>query len=315
MALATARGSGFRILVTGASGFIGRACLAPLRREGFQVDAISAHPQPMQEGVSWHCCDLLDAQASVALLEAIRPTHLLHAAWLAKPGAFWTHPDNFRWVTASLELFRAFYRAGGRRAVGVGTCAEYAWVTKPCNERTTPLHPATLYGRCKLAMSLLLEAAAQEAGGSAAWARLFLPYGPGEPAGRLIPAVIEGLLQGHRVACTHGTQKRDFIYINDVAEALVELACSTATGSFNVATGQGTSLHEVITCIANQLRGMENIDFGARPMPAGDPEYVVADTSHITSVTGWHPKHTLEQGIQLTIAATRDRLLAKEATQ
>lgn len=303
-----------RVLITGASGFIGNRCLRPLLDKGFEVHALSSRPADSETGtsVSWHQCDLLMAGAVPALLNELRPTHLLHLAWCAKPGEFWSSEDNFLWLSASQELFRAFYASGGQRAVGVGTCAEYQWMEEDCDERNTPLHPDTIYGRCKLAAALVLEAAAAAGHGSAAWARLFFPYGPGEPGGRFIPSLIRGLLSGEAVACSHGNQVRDFIYVDDAARGLVELLCSDASGAFNLGTGRATSLRQVAGLVTARLGRAELVRFGARPAPAGDPQRVVAGMSRTESATGWQPAVSLEQGIDHTIAAWRDRLRTKE---
>jgi nucleoside-diphosphate-sugar epimerase len=282
--------------------------------KGFEVHALSSRPVATEAGspLTWHRLDLLVAGAAPALLRELRPTHLLHLAWCAKPGEFWASEDNFLWLSASQELFRAFYANGGQRAVGVGTCAEYQWVEEDCGERRTPLHPDTIYGRCKLAAALVLEAAAVAGRGSAAWARAFFPYGPGEPAERFIPSLIRGLLSGEAVACSHGNQIRDFIYVDDVAQGLVELLCSDATGAFNMGTGRATSLRQVAELVTARLGRAELVQFGARPASADDPQRVVADMSRTKSATGWQPAVSLEQGIDHTIAAWRDRLHTKE---
>lgn len=258
--------------------------------------------------VQWHQLDLLGSAAPAALLGEIRPSHLLHLAWFAKPGAFWSSEENLRWLSASVELFRAFYAGGGRRAVGAGTCAEYQWVMDDCDEASTPLHPETVYGQCKLAASLAVAAAARMAGQNAAWARIFFPYGPGEPDDRFIPSVIRGLLQGQPVACTQGEQVRDFVYVDDVAGALAALVSGTATGAFNIGTGTSTSLRELAGVICGRLGHGDLVQFGARPAPPGDPQRVVAKITRLMSELGWRPSVSLGEGIDRTIAAWRERL-------
>ncbi len=302
------------VLVTGASGFIGSRCLGRLLDRGFDVHALSSRPGPGGAGSwpAWHRLDLLDPGGASALLHRLRPTHLLHLAWYAEPGEFWASEENLRWLAASQELFRSFYAAGGRRAVGAGTCAEYQWGEADCDEQRTPLHPDTIYGRCKLAASLVLEAAAIAGAGSSAWARIFHPYGSGEPPGRFIPSLIRGLLRGEAVACSHGGQIRDFIHVDDVAGGLVELLASEASGAFNIATGRGTSLREFADRVTARLGRADLVQFGARPVPPGDPARVVADMSRTKAATGWEAAVSLEQGIDHAIAAWRERLRSGE---
>jgi nucleoside-diphosphate-sugar epimerase len=301
------------VVITGASGFIGRRCFARLLEEGYDVHALSSRPGEAERGsaATWYRVDLLAPGAAAALVNRLRPTHLLHLAWCARPGEFWMSEDNFRWLTASQELFRTFYAAGGRRAVGAGTCAEYEWSEADCDEERTPLRPDTIYGRCKLAASLVLEAAVA-GGGSAAWGRIFFPYGPGEPAGRFLPALIRGLLRGEEVACSHGRQVRDFTYVDDVAGGLVALLAAEATGAFNIATGRGTSLRELAERVTARLGRAELVRFGTRAALPGDPPRVVADMTRTKSATGWAAAMGLDEGIDRAIAAWRERLHFEE---
>jgi nucleoside-diphosphate-sugar epimerase len=302
-------GSAKKVLVTGATGFIGSRCLPLLIGRGYEVHAVTSQSMSsIDKRITWHRGDLLDAETCKRLMENVRSSHLLHLSWIAEPGKFWNSPDNLRWLSAGVHLVDAFYRNGGQHAVGTGTCAEYAWGTPDCEETTTALRPDTAYGRCKLALGLAFEAAAAIHGRSAAWARLFFPYGPGEPAGRLIPSVISSLLRGEPVDCTHGTQVRDFVYVDDVAAALVALLDSGARGPFNVGTGTGVSLREVIDLIVTRLGRADLVRFGARQPPPGDPERVVANTAKLKLQTGWQSACDLDAGIDATIAAWRQRL-------
>ena len=296
-----------KVLITGATGFIGQHCLPRLIARNFEVHATSSKKETpiVFDGVQWHHINLLDSVACQNTIVKILPTHLLHLAWIAQPGVFWASNENLHWLIHSLELVQTFCQNGGLRVVGVGSCAEYEWGHSTCIENHTPLKPSTIYGRCKLAMSLALEAAADAYGISAVWARLFFPYGPGEPRDRLIPTVILGQLQGQEVRCTHGRQFRDFIFVEDVADALVTLLDSSTTGSFNIGTGIAQNLLEVVATVSSQLGRPDVVRFGSKPAPDGDPERVVADISRLKQEVGWQPKITLQQGIERTIEAWR----------
>lgn len=111
-----------RVLVTGATGFVGRHAVPALLARGFEVHGVGRGVGPNQ-----HAADLLAAEDRRALIARVRPSHLLHLAWDAEPGRYWTSEANLDWVAASLDLARLFAAAGGRRFVGIGTCAEYAW--------------------------------------------------------------------------------------------------------------------------------------------------------------------------------------------
>jgi len=305
-----------RVLITGASGFIGAACLSRLQAAGYAIDAVTSRPVPARAsaGVNWHQYDLLDPDQCAVAVAAARPTHLLHLAWIATPGEFWSNAKNLAWLSGATALFEAFYRLGGKRAVGVGTCAEYAWSTTPYREDGTAAAPVTIYGQCKRAAALVLEAACSVHGGTAAWARLFFPYGPGEPEQRLLPYVIRAFLRREAASCTDGRQSRDFVFVDDVADALVALLDGTATGTYNIGSGRAITLRDVVGCIAEKLDGTSLIRYGARAAPAGDPPYVVADISKIMHATGWRPKVDIDHGIDASITYWKARETAAKGT-
>jgi nucleoside-diphosphate-sugar epimerase len=302
-----------RLLVTGGAGFIGRRCLPGLAAVGLELHCISSRSRASDElgGGTWHRYDLLDIEQCRDAVDAIRPTHLLHLAWITTPGAFWTSRDNLRWLAGSTALFDAFFAHGGKRALGLGTCAEYPWNGNgEYAEAAAMPDPGTLYGQCKAAAWRACQAAAARHGGQAqaVWARLFYPYGPGEPAERLIPSVIKGLLQGRTVDCTLGTQIRDFIYVDDVADALLALLRSRLAGAYNLGTGQRTPVREVVNLIGSALGRAELIKFGARPSPPGDPACIVADVAKLTTDLNWRPGVSLQRGIDDTIRSWRKEL-------
>ena len=277
-----------------------------LRARGFDVHAVSAGPVD-ELGAGWHQCDLLDPVASERLVRKIRPTHLLHLAWIAEPGVFWQSPLNRKWLAASVALIESFYEAGGRRVVAAGSCAEYAASASPHVEDTTPTVPDTLYGHAKAATYFALRAAAHGRGGWA-WMRLFFPYGPGEPAARFIPAAINALIRGQKLDCTSGTQVRDFIHVRDVAEACAVLLDTDLNGIFNVGSGNACTLREVGALIAAEVGAEGLLRFNAREAPAHDRPYVVADMSKMLNQLGWKPQLALSEGIRITVAAKRREL-------
>src|SRR5437773_410478 len=226
-----------RVLVTGATGFVGRHCLSPLLQDDCEVHAVSSKPPTTDtmEGIQWHQADLLKSDAAFGLLAEIRPTHLLHLAWYAVPGEYWSSGENFRWVQASLNLFQAFASCGGQRAVVAGSCAEYDWRYGYCSEGVTPLAPTTVYGACKQSLGVMLDAMGRQTGVSTAWGRLFFLYGPHEHPRRLVASVIRSVLSGAHACCSHGRHIRDFLYIRDAAEAFVAPLHSEAIGPVHLA--------------------------------------------------------------------------------
>jgi nucleoside-diphosphate-sugar epimerase len=279
-----------RVLVTGASGFIGQGTLAPLLDKGFEVHAVSSRGAPTgtSEDVRWHVADLLECGQEERLMARIEPELLLHLAWYAVPGRFWTSSANVRWVEASLRLLRALVAHGGRRAVVAGSCAER--------------RPTTLYGVSKDGLRRIAQAYSVEQGLSLAWARLFFFYGPREQPLRLVPSVARAVLAGEPALCTHGGQVRDFLYIDDVGGALAALVESDVDGVVEVGSGHGVTIAEVVRSVADAAGAPQLLQLGAIPERPGEPAELVADVGQLRKETGWRPTVPLAEGIERTIA-------------
>ncbi len=291
-----------RVLLTGATGFIGRHCLPLLVERGYEVHAVSSRTTPAdQPNLYWHRADMLDSGQVGAVIDDIKPMYLLHFSWYAVLGKFWTSPDNFRWVQASLELLQKFAREGGRRAVMAGTCAEYDWRYGFCSETVTPLFPTTLYGICKHSLQLMLGSFSKHMGLSAAWGRIFFLFGPHEHPDRLVAYVIRSLLRGEPARCSHGNQIRDFLYVQDVAEAFVALLESTVSGPVNIASGKPVALRDVINTIAKIQNRPDLIELGIMPTREDEPQLLLADVRRLREEVGWKPKYDLETALRKTI--------------
>jgi nucleoside-diphosphate-sugar epimerase len=309
-----------RVLLTGASGFLGAALVAPLSEAGHEVHAISRAGRPPREHgrtrgpapahverVVWHAVDLTDATAAEAAVRVIAADSLLHMAWYVEHGRYWSAPENVVWVEATLRLLRAFAAAGGRRAVMAGTCAEYEWSQeRPYDERTAPLAPATLYGTAKHATHLVAESFAAEAGLELAWGRIFMPYGPREDAARLVPSVIRALLAGAEAPVSDGAQVRDFMYVEDLAGAFAAILDSDVRGALNVASGRCCTLREMVALVADTVGRPELVRWGALPARPGDPPRLVADVRRLREEVGFVGKVDLQDGVRRTVAWWRE---------
>ena len=296
-----------KVLVTGARGFIGRSTIAPLMSSGFEVHAVGRSRG--EAAVEWHVADLHDRSGMRRVVETVRPTHLLHLAWCAIPGEFWTSAENLRWIESSLSLLEGFAESGGRRAVFAGTCVEYAPGEETRNEESTPLRPDTLYGASKLAFALVAAQYCRQKNIGFTWGRLFQPYGPHEHPSRVIPAVINALLRGEPARCTAGDQIRDFIHVADCGRAFAALVAGDVDGAFNIATGVPHRLGDVLRLIARRLGREELLQLGALPQRAGEAPSIVADVSRLRRI-GWSESLTLEEGIDDAIDWWREAVSA-----
>ncbi len=294
-----------RVLLTGSTGFIGRHVLTQLaERQDVQVYAVCTRiPDTSYQipNTKYHPCDLLDSAAVTALIEAVRPTHVLHFAWIATPGVYQTSPENELWLEASKHLFREAARCGAKRIVGSGSCFEYDWSSGTCKENVTALEPTTLYGRCKRDCGLEFVRLGTESGVSSAWGRIFFLYGPGEPEKKFVASMINSLLKNEDALCTHGRQVRDFLMVEDVASAFVRLLFSEVTGAVNIASGEPVTLAHIAETVGRILGKSERIRLGAREAPAGEPERIVADVTRLRDEVEWVPRHSLDEGVRRSI--------------
>lgn len=300
-----------RVLVTGASGFIGRRTLEPLQDAGFEVHAVTrgaGAPAGTPADVTWHAADLLDPAARRALIETVGASHLLHLAWYAQPGAFWAARENAAWVAATIGLLDEFAVAGGERATLAGTCAEYDWSAPQPLSEDAPLAPATFYGACKDATRRVVDGLAGLAGLSFAWGRIFFLYGPHEDERRLVASVARALVAGERAPTSTGLQRRDFLHVDDVAGTFAAILGSDAEGPINVGSGEAVTVHSIARRLADAAGRPELLDVGTLPDRPGEPAEIVADIARVRDEVGFTPRFGLDEGLAATVDWWRTQL-------
>ena len=291
------------VLLTGATGFIGRWAIAPLVAKGYTVHAVTSKSgaPKSDENVIWHQANLLNSDETENLLKTIRPTHLLHFAWYVEHGKFWNSPENLKWLRASLHLIQKFVEYGGERIVAAGTLSEYEASDDGFISEASRLNPRSLYAATKTALYLTLEKYSEVADISYAWGRVFFLFGKHEAPQRLAAAVTRSLLCNEIAKTSHGNQIRDFICTEEGAQAFVALLDSDVRGAVNIASGEPRTIKEVILQIADLTGNRENIQFGAIIPPRDEPKSLVADVTRLREEVKWKPPRSFSQQIEETV--------------
>lgn len=305
-----AEGSGsLKVLLTGAAGFIGSHVARLLAARGCDVHALvrpggdASRINDVAPSLRLLSCDLADDAAVASHVRDVRPEACVHLAWGVGRGGNLDGAENVHSLNASLRLALALAEAGCGRLVAAGTCFEYDTSDAGAGllSETSPTRPRTLYGASKLALWQVLERLSAAGAFEVSWLRFFYLYGPGEDARRLVPSVILSLLEGREAEATAGEQVRDYLHVEDAADAVRAVLERGLTGVTNVGSGRPVAVREVVERIGELTGRPELIRLGALPYREGDPPYVCADAGRLAGGTGWSPRFGLEDGLRHTI--------------
>lgn len=291
------------VLLTGATGFVGRQVIPWLIKD-VELHCVSRKARVATgANVTWHAADLLDASACIKLIMHIRPTHLIHLAWNTKHGKFWMAPDNVLWRDAGLALANAFGQVGGKRLIICGTGAEYSSsASSPLDESVSPTDAETLYGQAKNAFRLETQIIADKYGISYSWARIFNVYGAFEYHRRLIPSIIRAIMHNKPAKCTSGRQIRDFIDVRDLGNSIATLALSNVNGIINIGSGHQANISSIAKTIGHLMRRPDLIMLGALPERPGESLVQVPNLTRIQNELGFFPAINLECGLHDAIS-------------
>ncbi len=290
-----------RVLVTGASGFLGRHVVESLVRRGYEVHSISRlDPAPGNSiGVRWHRANLFDRNRASELLRQVRPDGLMHLAWVTEHRTYWTTPENLDWTAATIDLLRAFRAEGGKRVVIAGTSAEYDWSSgNLLDEGHSLLRPSSLYGHCKNALREIVEAWAPAAALSWAWGRIFNIFGPGENPERLVPRVVQTLVERKELALDDCSDVRDFLGVAEAGDAFAALYASDVSGAINIASGVPVSVRQLVEHIAGELGREDLVTFNTASAPGAPSPAVVASVIRLREELGWVPAKNLDESVR-----------------
>jgi dTDP-6-deoxy-L-talose 4-dehydrogenase (NAD+) len=289
-----------KMLVTGATGFIGSAFCRLALSHGHEIAGLMLPTEtpparvPASERMLWLKGTLADPPWRA--IERFEPGVCVHFAWIATPGVYLESPENEDYLRWSLELARRLGGLGTKQIVGVGTCIEYQITNAPLSEARTPVAPTTLYSRCKNALRETLEAEARRDGWQFCWGRVFYPYGVGEHPARLCSALIQKLRRGEKLALRTPHSTKDYIYIEDLAAAILLTVEKRYTGLINWGTGIGIPVRQIADTVAEMLGQPELVE-EVSPVEKDPLGFVVADATRLKGL-GWQQQFSLEQGLK-----------------
>lgn len=295
-----------RIVVTGASGTLGRHFLAAVAsRPDTRVLALVRPGGRLVEAapsVVFAEVESLDRSAVGVLLGRFAPTTIVHCAatGLEFPRPQWFDLLRFN-VDVTISLCACAAAIPGCHFVHVGTGLAYSEQGRPLSE-TDPLGTLHPYGASKAAADLLVRAAAAEFGVPLTVLRPFSFTGSGDDRTRLFATILRAASERRSVPLTEGTQVRDHCSARDIAAAI--LACvdkppiaGGPPGIYNLGSGLVTPLRALLEGIARDLALDVEFDFGARPFGRFEPRHLVADITRAREELGWRPRHNLAHAV------------------
>lgn len=297
-----------RVLVTGASGFVGAHLVRGLLAHGHEVLAgMRAESDPWRldalGALQAHrtIVDLTDGPGLARVLEESRPEAIVHCA------AYGVDHGQRDWRVAlainlegALWLVEAAARVGVRRFIQLGTAHEYGSHLEAIPESALPA-ARTPYGATKAAASLLTLARAASLGLPLCVVRSSAMFGPLEGPHKLVPQIWHACLSRIPLALTPGEQVRDYLFVGDAAEALATMVERTpfpAGEVFNLGSGQGIRLREFVRACARQFGGEELMVFGALPYREDELWHVVVDVCKWERAFGPVPRTPLGRALE-----------------
>lgn len=292
--------------MVGGTGFIGRNLSRIARSRGFEVSVLSSRKtvaDKVEGGIRYLQADIGDRGNLSSALSGCRFEYIVNLGGAINHSSYFsggaavinTHFNGL------INLVNLLDWSGIRGFVQVGSSDEYGSIQSPQSEGKREA-PFTSYSFAKTAGGHFLQMLYRENGLPVSIVRFFLVYGPGQDRNRFIPQIIKGCLSGRPFPVSKGEQLRDFCYVDDIAEGILNtLEAKDAKGRvLNLASGKPVSIRSMVEMVRKKV-GTGDPLYGQIPYREGENMNLVADISLAEKVLNWRPKVTLEAGIEKTI--------------
>ncbi|HMP74741.1 MAG TPA: NAD(P)-dependent oxidoreductase [Kiritimatiellia bacterium] len=291
------------IVVTGAQGFLGRHVVRRLAADGHALLAVDRRPVVLAQAVPnvhYHVSDLSDPATLIPPeCEPVGPFTLIHLAWDLRQRETSYRVQSGQ-VTALAGLLDAWRGNGLSHVIAPGSAQEFGARGGVINEDTLPEEPLSPYGWAKRATFQMASSWSQQNGVGLLWLRPFIIYGLGQAGSMLVPYAIRQAQEGARAEFSDGLQVRDFVYVDDVVEAIRLGVRKPVSGvvALNLGSRDPVRARDLLRAIADHFRAGDHFIFGARPRRASEPDEQIADCTRAMEVLGWSPKVGWREGIR-----------------
>jgi nucleoside-diphosphate-sugar epimerase len=292
-----------RVVVTGCQGFIGRHLIARLREQDVDILGIGARPAP-EIGPEWSRYQWWGQNSPTIQLPSEwedQPFILVDLAWdMARPPTYQPHAEH---ILRCGNILDQLTPRGLRGVIGIGSAEEYGQRSGILRDDDPPLGEVSAYGWGKCAARSLMHAWSAATGNTALWLRPFVVYGPGQSGNMVIPYAVRQLLAGHEALFSDGEQRRDFVYLDDVVEALYR-ACQVVVRwpagfqAINVATGCPTRVRDLLEYLARICNAQARFRFGVIARRRGEPAVQVADPTRAFETLRWRAQVDWREGME-----------------
>lgn len=289
---------GGRVVVSGASGFLGRRLCARLQRDGAEIHAVSRSRHGAgEDGLRWWRLGMENPEAVERLVQGTKPEQIFHLSGLSSgaPGLDLVQPTFQSQLASTVNVLTAAARFGCRRVVLIGSLEE------PIGGAEDGI-PASPYGAAKWGAAMYARMFHRLYQTPVVIARVYMAYGPGQAEEKIVPHTIRSLLQGQAPRLSSGRRRLDWIYVDDAVEGLVQAAVADGVDGSTLEFGSGiaVSIREVVDEIVAIVEPKVRPVFGAVSDRPGETVRV-ADTKRTAQVLGWRMRTSLSEGLRRTV--------------